>query len=589
MSSQPHSEPTSLLSGLTKSQHAAATSSAAHSLVLAGPGSGKTSTIVARGQHLLSATPDYGIAVVTFTRASANEVHDRLLRGGADKNRCVVGTFHNLSLRLLRLSGLSIPSSDILVPAEQDRFLRDAMATCNWRSTVTEARATLELSGARKSNVFKPHQVALLAAYANRLQTLKKFDFADLIKRVVLDKSVMPLPAHHLLIDEAQDIDEWQLEWVLHQAASGLNTTMVADDDQSIYGFRHALGVHGLHRYTDALKPVRQFVLEDNFRSGPKIVEVAQALIRHDQQRIDKNVCCQAHVDGEVTVYSAHTPEDELLRAALATKDSPGEWAVLARTNNELAHMAISLSQRGIPYWIDSDSDIWQSGLGAALLALLRSLLVPEPTAELQRAMIDLRINAAGDPPAFTSDPVYGNHVWPTWVESQTLNLSREQKIALLELPRRWSAWFNNHRDATKSVVEDIAKWVEPFVGNREERLFSALATCLEKRRGGIANRILCRKLRADKPQGVVTLSTMHSAKGLEFDRVWICGLDARIDDDADCDVAEERRLHYVGFTRAKVQLVMSYEKAHGPSRYLRESGVAPRPSTRNARRSRYR
>lgn len=577
------------LSGLTTSQRAAATSRASHSLVLAGPGSGKTSTIVARGHYLLSTAPEHRIAVVTFTRASAEEVNDRLTHAQADMTRCMVGTFHSLSLRMLRQFGLNVHRDNVLLPEEQDRFLEHAMASCRWPGTLTQAKRALEQSGARISNTFDSHEIRLLAEYADLLRKSHRIDFPDLIKRVLLDKTIRPLQAHHLLVDEAQDIDEWQLAWILRHAAAGLDTTIVADDDQSIYGFRYAMGVRGLRRYSRVLNQVQQFVLEENFRSGQQIVDLAQTLIHHDNSRIKKVVRCRVTFVASLGVHEATSLEDELLRIALKVKESPGEWAVLAHTNIQLERIELALIQRGIPYWIDSKSDIWKSGLGAALLALLRSLLASEPMSELWTALIDLRCPMVGDPPTCTAGQMMLDHAWSSSLFSTQSSLSDEQVAALQDLPKRWSNWFSEQRRATKAVVKDIAKWVRPFVCGKEARLYSALATCLEKRRGGIEHRILCRKLKADKPNGVVTLSTLHKSKGLEFERVWICGLDARDDHDPTYDVCEDRRLLYVGFTRAKRELFVSYEKTYGPSSLLLEAGLSAKSRTRRTRQSHFR
>jgi superfamily I DNA/RNA helicase len=184
-----------------------------------------------------------------------------------------------------------------------------------------------------------------------------------------------------------------------------------------------------------------------------------------------------------------------------------------------------------------------------------------------------------------------------SFIATHLAKLAKEDRkqTAIRGLEELWLSWqehlegeTNGNAESTKQVLSEVRDWFSTFVDEKETSLLNAIFRCLLKRRGYLRNRIEAPRFKKDAPADGVVLSTMHGAKGLEFDHVWAIGLDASDEDKMDPDVIEEeRRLVYVAFTRAKNRLVTSYVTSNKPSMFLREAGLvlerAPRKRTRRA------
>jgi hypothetical protein len=276
-----------------------------HCLILACPGAGKTRTLAAKSARLLKAAPGARVCAVTFTREAAREIRARILQeaGEGAEGRVVAGTFHALCWR--QLGGSREP---VAGEGERSAYAARAAAAVRAELQPETALAIIEACKAGSPVPFPGLDTGrLLAAYQEILLRNGKIDFQDLVARALEGMrrgTVAPVPATHLLVDEFQDTDESQLAWVFAHARAGAQVTAVGDDDQSIYGWRRALGHEGMERFAAHLGAKRLF-LGTNYRSRPEIVEAAARLIERNRGRQAK------------ALRSARPPGGRVIPAAL--------------------------------------------------------------------------------------------------------------------------------------------------------------------------------------------------------------------------------------------------------------------------------
>lgn len=407
----------------------------------------------------------------------------------------------------------------------------------------------------------------------------------------------------HLIVDEAQDFDEVQIEWILSHAENGIATTLVADDDQSIYRFRYAQGLQGLRRYSNrvGLSHDDWLYLAENFRSHAEIVRWSQALIRHARDRVDKRINAPRGAGGQVDCLSFKNEEEELTRLALTLKPEPSVWAVLARKNKQLDRVELALDQRGIPYWREPTEGIWETGIGLAVISLLSSLVAPaNVTATLVNSLILLdAFRAAQDERKRIVDADNVEVLFKfIQVESTCLSPDESKQFALRALKQQWTGWRARLSDSegdneanrltrTKEVIKDVQVWLSMLVPAKNKALLKAIFGCLLKRRGHLENRIKASSYKKVDPAEGAVLSTMHGAKGLEFENVWVVGLDAANEDNLGSDeIEDERRLVYVAFTRSKSRLTASFVTEKRASRFLTEAELYAEPSRKKRSRA---
>ena len=567
-------------------------------ILFAGPGSGKTKTAAAKGLRILQ-QPDAHLTMVTFTTAGASELKTRLLSAFSDAgkraptNRITTGTFHSLALKHYQRHART--RKKLISPAARSSLIAGMLAHLEF-----ERRAEMALDLERYQGALYPENVDLddevrefIKAYLTRLNGINAIDLATMMRECVIAMSageIPLLPVTHLLGDEMQDADQVQLELMLLHAKNGVITTLVGDDDQTIYEWRSALGYEGLMRFAKE-SGAKTITLAENFRSRSEIVAHAQRLIAfNNPHRIDKNPHAVRGEGGLLGVVKSGSLENEgkHIARAIAAHRMPGESvAILARSNRDLDTMEQQLMRHvdevGTPAplsYIRDGQSIWQTTEVETLTCLLRAVLgghttdfVPVlsilPVAPLTRSSLEQALGPTcgafldGSLPDFRSNSTDDDE-----------QIKRLMKVTAF-LRRKVRA--GELAFAIQEAAEEVRRLFlaqKPKGGTRIDALLGAAANVLMGLQGPLSQRlnVISRSIDRDPERQQLRLMTMHSSKGLEFDTVFV--LNATDPDDGSTLIEDqaERRLFYVAMTRAKNRLVVSYsDKA---IKFIEEAGL---------------
>lgn len=548
-----------------------------HCSILACPGSGKTSVLSMRAARLLSENKTGRLCAVTFTRDAAAELKSRTLQlcGEREAQRLAVGTFHSVALsqirRMKHLSGIKLLSD-----GERMGMLRRCYSQYKCGAPFEEVLSAIDRA---KSKLGEPtfEDVAIedvFHAYQGLLATERGMDFSDILLTVVngiRDESIKPLSIRWLLADEFQDADEIQAQWVMEHGKTGIEVTIVGDDDQSLYSFRNALGYEGMQRVTRQLVS-QEITLPVNYRCAPNILAHAATLIIHNQNRANKTIGADRTAVGSIKVHRAADRLDEAVRVVKAIKASTGQtWAVLARTNSLLEFVETELLANTIPYRLSGGRSIWDGMVGSALVGLLKSLHSDNWTGMANAlAMCGIKSDLLNlDHSHKSCDQMLEkirNHV--------TEDDARSIKV-IDSVMRGCGDWRKQMADGNTSLaIYAATNWLSQYVKSDRGNLLKKLANVIAKLNGSLAQRLnTLTRLNADTATADVVLSTLHGSKGLEFDCVWIIGAEDNNLPHPDSTEEEERRLFYVGMTRARDRLEISSSlEDGGESRFVKEA-----------------
>lgn len=632
---------TPILDPLNAPQREAVTAPERSVLVLAGAGSGKTRVLTHRIAWLLTVenVAPYSILAVTFTNKAAGEMRGRiesLLDGPA--GGLWVGTFHGLAHRLLRLHWREarLPQTFQILDAEdQQRLIKRLLKNQGIDDARFPPRLVSGFINARKDEGLRPQHipdrndptqrqlVALYQAYEQACQQAGLVDFAELLLRaheLWLDHPA--LLAHyqqrfrHILVDEFQDTNAIQYAWVRMLAGTAGNVFIVGDDDQSIYGWRGARieNIHSLQKEFPGTRVVR---LEQNYRSTSTILKAANAVIAHNTERLGKNLWT-AGQDGEpIRLFAAYNEQDEAQFVVERIKhwsDEGGarsECAVLYRSNAQSRVLEEAFINARLPYRVYGGLRFFERAEIKDALAYLRLLenraddasferVVNQPTRGIgQRSMEIVREQAREQGAALWAAAQHllatrGMTARAGGALQVFLQLIEDMAAAVANLPLHeqiehvlhasglldfYSADKNESAQARVENLEELINAGRGFTPPEDAAGMTPLVAflahaALEAGEG-----------QAEAWEDCVQMMTLHSVKGLEFPLVFICGLEdglfphQRTLDDAN-GLEEERRLMYVGITRAMQQLYLSFaeqRRLHGtasyglPSRFLSE------------------
>ncbi len=606
-------------------------------LVLAGAGTGKTRALTTRLAHLLitgRATPGQLLAV-TFTNKAAREMKDRVAALiGRPVEGWWLGTFHALSARLLREDAERVglrPDFTILDTDDQLRLVKQLLEAERVDPKKWPARAVLAAIERWKDRALTPDKVsageagdlaggralALYAAYQERLRTLNACDFGDLLLHCLglfQDHPDVLAKAHrrfrYILVDEYQDTNVAQYLWLRLLAQGHRNLCCVGDDDQSIYGWRGA-EVGNILRFESDMPEAKVIRLERNYRSTTPILAAASGLIAHNKGRLGKTlfteegggeseaVRLRGLWDGESEARFVGEEIEALQRKGHALS----EIAILVRAGAQTREFEERFITLGLPYRVIGGPRFYERMEIRDALAYLRVVQQPDdglaferilnkPKRGLGDATLRLlhRYARAGELPLLRAAGEL--------VETDELRPAARRALAdlLIDFSRwRHLAQDGDHVELAETILEEsgyVQMWRDDKSAEAPGRLENlkelivALAE-FDSLAGFLEHVSLVMEAIDSRDQDQVTLMTLHAAKGLEFDTVFLPGWEEglfphqrALDQGGVGGLEEERRLAYVGLTRARRRIVISYaanRRLHGtwastlPSRFVDE------------------
>lgn len=591
-----------------------------HTLVIACPGSGKTTVLTFRAENLLSKYSDGNILTVTFTKDAAEELRGRMAKKLPHaKSRIGAGTFHSLAKKQLQRAGFTI---DLISEQESKAVIANIMETfnCELEDDVVNAQFT-ELQSCL--NPYKhtylttnPQMHKIWSEYQKIKNDAGKVDFSDFLLLAIKgmqEGSVLPYKARWILADEAQDMDEVQHEWIRLHSENGSDITLVCDDDQSVYSFRAAQGYEGIMNFKN-IHDAKTLVLPINYRCGRLILEHAAKLIEHNNpHRVEKPI--EAGVDYEGYVHETICPSpctekgsarsrfeyERMVSEIIATDfkhlkdDGHRDWAVLTRNNIQLNDIEQLLIENGIPYSRKSGS-FWEQPVLRTYLSILKYVIENDWFGFSIFVNYFIGTNLVFDKRCNNLTSLY--HLLKD-------DRQKEKLKPLLYFERQWQDMIlEGTTEKEDELLRDVAYFLEKnlLVKNEKARerqinvLIAAINALINTKGKNLKNRIFIRtspmmnkgdaavkqreKALAENKL-FVSLLTMHSSKGLEFDNVWLAGCETQNflepkKDGRMVDTKEERRLFYVAMTRAKYNLFSSLVLTDNvaDSRFLLEAGI---------------
>ena len=590
-------------------------------LVLAGPGSGKTTVLLCRISRLLErglAKPQE-ILALTFSKAAAEEMKSRFenLNGASGVS---FGTFHSIFFRILR-SRYGWNVEQIFQEEERRNILRNSIEAEKWDIPDLEeyisqffSQLSLMNSELEQPNRFTPVGMPveefrkLYRAYEGYKERHEKLDFDDmltqcyqLLREDAAVREYWQRKYKFILVDEFQDVNQAQFACLQILAEKHQNLFVVGDDDQSIYAFRGARPDFLLH-FPTLYPAAKKVTLNTNYRSTERIVNLAERVIGNNEVRFVKNMKGIGEAGDKVTFFLAEDAAKEAAHIAekigrLLDEGVPlTEIAVIYRTNLQGGAFARELYKRGSPYDLrDNSGNVYEHWVAKDLLAYLLLAENEESDSALRRILNKPKRYIGKDLLAEAETMPYtllrSFFVCPSlkgWQEENLENL----RIDLNQIRKR------TPYDALKYIRKVIGydEYLEEFAAYRRtsaqvlqeiaDEIMETAKDCADVRsfreqleRLSLQMKEQSRK-KGQKRNGVA-LMTMHGAKGLEFRAVFLPSLvEGIVPHEKGMDtVAEERRLFYVAMTRASEKLCLSailqrYEKERKPSRFLAEMGL---------------
>ena len=630
-----------LLNGLNERQREAVTAPLGNTLVLAGAGSGKTRVLVSRiawlieEQHL----SPHSILAVTFTNKAAGEMRARLNEILSTPVLGLwVGTFHGLCHRLLRrhFKEAQLPEHfHILDSEDQGRMIKKVLATLNLDPEQWPVKQAQAFINGKKDEGIRPKHVNALqygptktlvsvyTAYEQACKTAGVIDFAELLLRThELLRDNEELLAHYrqrfqaILVDEFQDTNTIQYAWIRLLAGNGAAVLAVGDDDQSIYGWRGAK-VENIQQFSRDFKETHIIRLEQNYRSTSTILEAANALITNNNSRMGKDLWTEGSTGEKIVVYSAFNELEEArfvserIMMELNQGANANEIAILYRSNAQSRVIEEALLRAKIAYRISGGLRFFDRAEVKDALAYLRLIVNSNDDTAFDR-VVNFPTRGIGEKTLEDLRHYAKAEECSLWNAAKTLLESKSMAqraatalgafIDLIEDLRTKTLKMELDEQLTE-VIQSSGLYAhfskvkgeksESRLDNLQELINAAKQFRYEENEEDLSliNAFLAHasleagEMQAAEHERSVHLMTLHAAKGLEFPIVFLVGLEEGVfpgkqslEDPSRLE--EERRLCYVGMTRAMRQLIMSYaevrrqygrEEYHRPSRFLRE------------------
>lgn len=567
-------------------------------VILAPPGSGKTGTLVAKAARILKSSRQATVGLVTFTDAATKELAHRLdLSLTKDEYaRVKVATFHKHLMNQLRDAKLL---GRLLGPRETIPMIQRAISAGGKPMSVEDA--TAELEAAKLNENFTGRESELVESYEEQRRRHRGHDLWDVVREGVIGmrKGKVPfLKVTHILADEYQDTDPLQLAWLLLHEKAGAEVTVVGDDDQSVYGWRRAMGYQGMLQFEEEAQAAR-VVLQINYRSRKEILDAAAAVIRNNTQRVPKTMLSAKGAGGNVFVRSVPNSEHEAALIANAVvadteesedgtfKPERGRWAVICRNNAGLHMVAAEMRARAIAYVRVAGKDKLPD-LARVLCQLLSSIQTGDAlgiegalliAGVSDHAMKVLQATFEGDAPATIQSEQTSQlyRLLDGEIPADMEDVPAEEAKTIKTFARLGRVWRARTKEGRYSdVINGVEAWLQDFAKEYQLPDLAFWAQKLRNASGSLAVRTR-RALDYEAPKDGtgVALHTMHSSKGLEFDRVVVIGCNqGTIPSSKAESVEEERRLFFVALTRARDELTVTFSTGAPRSQFISEMGV---------------
>ncbi|EGQ8390658.1 TPA: DNA helicase II [Vibrio cholerae] len=633
-------DPSLLLDGLNDKQREAVAAPLENLLILAGAGSGKTRVLVHRIAWLMSveeASP-FSVMAVTFTNKAAAEMRGRieeLMHGTASGMWC--GTFHGICHRILRahyLDAKLLEDFQIIDSDDQQRLLKRLIKAHNLDDKQWPARQVAWWINNQKDEGLRPAHInafdpvtqtylKLYTAYQEACDRAGLVDFAEILLRTLeLLRGNQHIREHyqarfkHILVDEFQDTNAIQYAWLRMMAGAQSNVMIVGDDDQSIYGWRGAR-IENIEKFTLEFPSVNTIRLEQNYRSTKTILEASNTLIANNSERMGKQLWTEGLVGEPISVYSAYNELDEarfVVSKIKGWQEQGGtltDCAILYRNNAQSRVLEEALLQASLAYRIYGGMRFFERQEIKDALSYLRLINNRNDDTAFER-VINTPPRGLGDKTLDTIRFAARDRGCTLWDASigllndqvltgraagalsrfvELINALEEEGIdmplhVLTDHAVKTSGLLEMYQqekgEKSKARIENLEELVtatrqfEKPEEAQDMTMLTAFLThaALEAGEG-----------QADEHDDAVQLMTLHSAKGLEFPQVFMVGVEegmfpSQMSAEEAGRLEEERRLCYVGMTRAMQKLYITYaemrrlygqDKYHKPSRFIRE------------------
>lgn len=630
-----------LYQDLNDEQRQAVVHAAGPALILAGAGSGKTRVITYRVLRLMDElhVSPFRILAVTFTNKAAQEMRDRVnnLAGPLKARELFIGTFHRLCLTILKLHAGKLgyqPNFTIYDDSDQQALIKECLWDLKWDEKQVHPRAVHSHISAAKNELKNPKEYEEMTAgvfqervaqvyprYQQKLRENNAMDFDDLLFNAVLLMKQYPdiLESYrkrfeYIQVDEYQDINMAQYQLIAAIAHPLNNLYVVGDPDQSIYGWRGA-DIRNILRFEQDFPGAKVFKLQQNYRSTKSIIQAAQSVIRNNSQRKEKELFSLREMGETPIYYQAEDDKDEaefVVKTLYERLAQPGRSfrhvAILYRTNAQSRVLEDACRRHNIPYIIVGGLKFYDRKEVKDLIAYLHVLVNPKDSVSLRR-MINVPIRGIG-----------------SGTVAKLEEFAKAQDITLLEAVRK-GAGNGEFPKKTANALAAFAGMMDGLIAEKDGLKPSEFVKKVLERSGYLteltSEDTMEAKMRAENlkelvnsvvdyekfqenptlegyldqvslfadadkledKKNCVTLMTMHNAKGLEYPIIFITGMEEGLfphnnSIESDDEVQEERRLCYVGMTRAMDILYLSGAACRtvygspqwkAPSRFLSE------------------
>jgi DNA helicase-2/ATP-dependent DNA helicase PcrA len=624
-----------LLENLNKEQKEAVLSTEGPNLIVAGAGTGKTRVLTTRLAHIINSKKAWAnqILCVTFTNKAAKEMQNRVLKYVSEKSTAVpwLGTFHSISVKFLRRHAEAIGlkgNFTIIDTDDQKKIIRnickaeeiDAKKITprfilsyidKWKNKglLPEDVKEEEFTGLEKS-IFKVYKI-----YQSKIRDLNACDFGDLILYCVKlfennsdIRQIYKNNFKYILVDEFQDTNFIQNKWLHLLVNDNQNICCVGDDDQSIYSWRGA-EIKNFLTFDSIYKDCKIFKLEQNYRSTKNILETASTLISHNNGRVEKKLWSSAQEGEKVKLNCYQTGREEaesisdIAEKQLKNKYSLNEVAILVRAIYQTREFEERFLKVGLGYRVLGGTKFYERAEVKDAVAYLRIInqkyddlalerVIGNPRRGIGESTLNQLYSFGSQNKLCLEDSIKKN------LEAD--NLKPKMKTSLTQLIKLIDKWRNDfktnkHFDLLKIVLDESGysemlknkKDIEN--DNRLENIKELLRAMhdYDNLQSFLEHVALATSIDKEWEGEKINLMTMHAAKGLEFDVVFLPGWEEglfphqkSLEEKGDSGLEEERRLAYVGITRAKKEAYLSFamkRSYHGewmdalPSRFVNE------------------